>query len=653
MAREIEFGTSVKSVKKDVNYIGREFSTIRANLIEFAKQYFPTAYNDFNESSPGMMFIEMAAYVGDILNFYIDNQFREALLHSAEEKKNIFKIVQSMGYKPSLSTPATVFGEFTVEVPALTIDDDNYRADLNYAPIVSADSTFNSTNTGTTFRLMDDINFKTSSSFDNRTIVVSQTEDDVPTHFKVTKTGVLQSGEVNKESFTFADATKFDKVILSKENVVEITSCIDDDGNKWYHVPYLAQDTVFEDEENTVVNTPDLSQYKDETPYLMKLIKTARRFTTYVRSDGLTEIRFGAGISTNADEEMVPNPDNVGSSLSTGISKLDTSFDPSNFLNTRTFGQAPSNITLNFTYTHGGSINDNILAEQLDEVNTSNVVLSSEGLDAAKVTAVKDSLEVTNKLPATGGSSGQNIDEIKLSAMANMATQKRAVTLKDYITRVYSLPQKYGNIAKAHIVQDEQLDQVAGGEEGQKPSYKELSNPLALNLYVLGYDYKRNFVHLNQATKTNLKTYLSQYRIMTDAINIKDAFIVNVSIKFAIITQRGNNKNEVLMRAIDKVKNHFHPKRWQINQPIVISDIAYQVSLCKGVASVVPPTEDNPSNSMVLVQNKFRKESGYSGNVYDMDSATKDGVIYPSLDPCIFEVKFPDIDIEGKVVGDI
>jgi len=273
MAREIEFGTSVKSVKKDVNYIGREFSTIRANLIEFAKQYFPTAYNDFNESSPGMMFIEMAAYVGDILNFYIDNQFREALLHSAEEKKNIFKIVQSMGYKPSLATPATVFGEFTVEVPALTIDDDNYRADLNYAPVVSADSTFNATNTGTTFRLMDDINFKTSSSFDNRTVVVSQTENDVPTHFKVTKTGVLQSGEVNKESFTFANAKKFDKVILSKENVVEITSCIDDDGNKWYHVPYLAQDTVFEDEENTVVNTPDLSQYKDETPYLMKLIK--------------------------------------------------------------------------------------------------------------------------------------------------------------------------------------------------------------------------------------------------------------------------------------------------------------------------------------------------------------------------------------------
>ena len=653
MAREIEFGTNVKGVKKDINYLGRDFANIRSNLIEFAKQYFPNAYNDFNEASPGMMFIEMAAYVGDILNFYIDNQYRESLLHSAEEKKNIFKIVQSMGYVPKLSSPSTVLADISVEVPAETIDDDNYTADIDYAPVISANSTFIASTTDTKFRLMDDVNFKTSSSFDPRSSIVSQTEDDIPTHYKITKQALLQSGESFTENFTFENAKKFDKIILSQLNVVEITSCIDDDGNKWYHVPYLAQDTVFEDIENTPVDTPDMSQYKDETPYLMKLIKTARRFTTYVRSDGRTEVRFGAGISSNADEEMIPNPDNVGSSLGTGISKLDASFDPSNFLNTKTFGQAPSNITLTFKYTYGGSLADNILSGQLDSVDSSNVVLSSEGLDSSKVSDVKDSVTITNELPATGGSSGQNIDEIKLSAMANMATQKRAVTLQDYVTRVYSLPQKYGNIAKAHIVQDEQLDQVAGGEEGDKPDYKELSNPLALNLYVLGYDYKRNFVKLNEATKTNLKIYLSQYRLVTDAINIKDAFIINFSVKFAIITQRGNNKNEVLMRCIDKVKKHFDVKKWQINQPIILSDIAYQISLCKGVASVVPPVEDNPEKSLVLIENKYDLDAGYSGNVYDLDAATKEGIVYPSLDPCIFEIKFPNLDIEGKVVGDI
>ncbi len=649
MAKEIEYGTNIKSVKKDIRYIGREFTTIRANLIEFAKTYFPTAYNDFNESSPGMMFIEMAAYVGDTLNFYIDNQYREALLHSAEEKKNIFKLAQSFGYKPKLANPAVAICDITVEVPAEVIDNDNYRADLSYAPIVSAGSLVSST-TGQNFRLLDDVNFKTSSSLDNRSSAISQTENDVPTHFKLTKQVIVESGQKTDKVFTFGNAVKFDKIILPDVNVVEILSCIDDDGNRWYEVPYLAQDTVFESTENNPVSTPDMSSNSADTPYLLKLIKTARRFTTYVRSDGKTEVRFGAGVSSNADEELVPNPDNVGSSLSTGISKLDTNFDPSNFLNTKSFGLSPSNISLTFTYTHGGSLDDNVLSNQINEVTDSRVVLSSEGLEASKVNDVRGSVEVTNNEPATGGSSGDTIEEVRERAMAYMATQGRAVTLQDYITRVYSLPQKYGNIAKAYIVQDEQLDNKAGGSLN-KATFE--SNPLALNLYVLGYDFKRNFVTLNNATKENLKIYLSQYRMVTDAINIKNAFIINIDVKFSIITQRGFNKNEVLMRAIDSVKKHFDVKKWQINQPIVLSDIAYKISLVNGVASVVPPVEDNPEKSMVVVGNVYDSEAGYNNNVYDMDAATKEGVVYPSLDPCIFELKFPDTDIEGRVVGDI
>ena len=649
MAKEIEYGTNIKSVKKDIRYIGREFNTIRANLIEFAKTYFPNAYNDFNESSPGMMFIEMAAYVGDTLNFYMDNQYREALLHSAEEKKNIFKLAQSFGYKPKLANPAVAICEVTVEVPAEQIDSNTYKADLSYAPIVSAGSLVGSTS-GQSFRLLDDVNFKTSSSLDERVEIISQTENDVPTHFKLTKQVIVESGTKTTKSFTFGNAVKFDKVILPEPNVVEIMSCIDDDGNKWYEVPYLAQDTVFESTENNPVTSPDMSSDSADTPYLLKLIKTARRFTTYVRSDGKTEVRFGAGISSNADEELIPNPDNVGSSLSTGISKLDTNFDPSNFLNTKTFGQAPSNISLTFTYTHGGSIEDNVLSNQITEVTDGKVVLSSEGLDASKVADVKDSVEITNNEPATGGSSGDTIDEVRERAMAYMATQGRAVTLQDYITRVYSLPQKYGNIAKAYIVQDEQLDNSAGGDL-DKASFE--SNPLALNLYVLGYDFKKNFITLNNATKENLKIYLSQYRMITDAINIKNAFIINISVKFSIITQRGFNKNEVLMRCIDAVKKHFDVKKWQINQPIILSDIAYKISLVNGVASVVPPIEDNPEKSMVVVENVFDSEAGYNNNVYDIDAATKEGVVYPSLDPCIFELKFPDTDIEGRVVGDI
>jgi hypothetical protein len=172
-------------------------------------------------------------------------------------------------------------------------------------------------------------------------------------------------------------------------------------------------------------------------------------------------------------------------------------------------------------------------------------------------------------------------------------------------------------------------------------------------MFLLGYDESRKLTTLNEAVKQNLKLYLSQYRILTDAINLKNAYIVNVGVKFAIITQRGYNKSEVLFNCVQAVKNHFDISKWQINQPIVLSDIAYQISLVDGVASVVPPIDNNPNKELILIENKATTTSGYSGNVYDIEQATKKGVVYPSLDPSIFEVKYPNQDILGKVVGDI
>ena len=277
-----DYNTNKKIEKKEVQYLGREFSDIRNNLLEFAKSYFPKTYNDFNESSPGMMFIEMAAYVGDILGFYIDNQYRESLLHAAEEKKNIFKIAQSFGYKPKLSSPATAICDFTVEVPAVQVGQ-NYQPNLDYAPILDMDSTFSSTQ-GTTFRLLDDINFKVSSSLDNMTQEISQYSGEVPSHFKLTKKGLVKSGTKTSQEFTFGNATKFDKVILSNSNVIDIISCTDSKEDKWYEVPFLAQDTVFASMENSEKNSPDLSTYKKESPFLLKLIKTAKRFTRWIQT---------------------------------------------------------------------------------------------------------------------------------------------------------------------------------------------------------------------------------------------------------------------------------------------------------------------------------------------------------------------------------
>jgi len=648
-----DYGTNKKLISKEVNYLGRDFTDIRANLIEFAKTYFPNQYNDFNEASPGMMFVEMASYVGDVLNYYVDNQFRETLLHYAEERKNVLAIAQSYGYKPKLATPSLVQLTVSVEVPAKVVGS-NYQADLDYAGILSSNSTVTSNN-GTEFTLMDDVNFKASSSLDRMKVeLLDPPSGATPALFRLTKKVLAQSGTRESEDFSFTTAKEFDKIVLSNEKVTEIISVTDSQGNTFYQVPFLAQDTIFETEQNTTLTDPDLAEFEMDTPYLLKLIKSSRRFTTYVRDDNKMELRFGSGVSDNADEEIIPNPDNVGSSLGMGVSRLDEAFDPSNFLKTQTFGLAPSNTTLTVNYNYGGRVEDNVPSNTINKFSRKVYTISTEGITGADKETSEQSISITNESPASGGSTTETLTQIKENAAAYFNAQNRAVTKADYITRAYSLPQKYGNIAKAYIVQDEQLEkkQLSINDGVIQTITADKSNPLALNMYLLGYNSDKKLVALNRAVKQNLKIYLSQYRILTDAINIKDGYVINVGVKFNIIVKRGYNKNDVLFRAIQKVKQFFAPDKWQINQPIVLTDLAYQISLVDGVVSIVPPEVNNPNQDLILIENKSKVANGYSGNVYDLKSASQEGIIYPSLDPSIFELKFPNSDIEGKVVGD-
>ena len=278
--------------------------------------------------------------------------------------------------------------------------------------------------------------------------------------------------------------------------------------------------------------------------------------------------------------------------------------------------------------------------------------------------SAKDSLSVVNTKPATGGSAGQSIREVRESALAYYQAQQRTVTKEDYIVRTYSLPPKYGNIAKAFVVQDDQLNKSIGTDELER-TIKEsdigktiksvqvrIPNPLAMNLYTLGYDSNTNLQPLNYTVKENLKNYLSQYRLVTDAINIKDAYIINIGISYAILTKIGFNKNDVLTRCTAALQSFFNIGRWQIGQPIVLSDIAYELSLVDGVASVVAPKDNNPDTLPILIENKYKIQDGYSGNFYDIDSGMIDGVLYPALDPSIFEIKYPNSDIKGQVLGD-
>ena len=422
--------------------------------------------------------------------------------------------------------------------------------------------------------------------------------------------------------------------------------------------------------ENNAKNDPEFSQYNDEAPYMLKLKKTPRRFTTFIRSDGYTELRFGAGISDSPDEEIIPNPNNVGGNLPGSPSYLDKYYDPVNFLKTKAYGQAPSNTTLTIKYSYGGGIQDNVTAQSINSF-TNLIIENQDNLTQTLVDESRSSVAAINPQPATGGKGAETPKELKENALAYFQAQGRAVTKQDYITRVYAMPPKYGAVAKAYIVQDEQLnvpnmqvetklgsnifvdERVVSELKNKDLSGTErLPNPMALNLYILGYNGNRQLTQLNVAVKENIKTYLSQYRLMTDAINIKNAWIINIGVKFSIIVRRGYNKEEVTLRCIEEVKKFFLITRWQINQPIVVQELAYAISVVDGVGAVVPPKDDNPKNMTVLIYNKHDSSKGYSGNIYDLNSAEKTGVVYPSLDPSIFELKFPATDIEGMVVGD-
>ena len=623
-----------EQVKKDIKYLNKDFGAFRQNLIDFAKNYYPNTYNDFNESDPGMMFIEMASYVGDILSYYGDDNLKESLFNHSTERANVLAHALSRGYKTKNVVSARTDLDVYHLIPAVGSGDD-VRPDFRYALTVNENLVVRSEDDPEIeFRTVSPVDFNFSSSFDPTEIKVHSTDaiSKEPLYYLLKKTVPAISGKIKTTTFTFDSPKIYDKIILNDINIIEVLDVYDSEEERWYETPYLAQETIFEPMANIAANDPELSQYRDSVPYLLKLRKTAKRFVTRYRSDDQLELNFGSGISADADEEIIPNPDNVGSNLISLASNLDTSIDPSNFLYTKTYGLAPNNTTLTIRYTVGDGVKSNVPSNVLKDIVEVTFGEEDITLNQVLLKSAKASIAVTNPVPAKGGRLKETNDEIKNNAMSFFGAQNRMVTKEDFMVRAYSMPSRFGSVAKAFIVPDDQLSSVYPGER--------IPNPLAMNMYTLGYNSQGHLVPLNPAIKENLKRYLSEYRILTDAINIKDAFIINIGIDFEVIIFPDYNANEVLLKCVSKIKSLFQSNKWQIGQPIIESKVQVELDKIEGVQNV-------PS---VTFKNLYDTNLEYSGNVYDLNEARKDGIIYPSLDPSIFEVKFPNKDIRGKSV---
>lgn len=604
--------------QRDIKYTDRTFNEFRQQLIDFTQNYFPDTYNDFSEASPGMLFMEQAAYIGDVLSLYQDIQFQETFRQYAEEKKNLYDLAYEVGYTPKVTCASSVELDIYQRVDYVVDGNGDRVPDYDQALVIDENAQFEST-TGEPVRFITDrkVDFSFSSSFDPTEVSVYSTAANKVTQFLLKKKVKAISGEVKTQTFTIGAVEPYKTITIDDDKIIGVLDITDSNGYTWYEVPYLAQDTIFQEIPNT---GPDKNMVQSS----MQLLSVPRRFVTRFSTDGILKIQFGAGTqTTTSDKVITPDPTHVGIGTDYGRTKLDKAYDPSNFMFTRAYGLAPNRVELTVRYLVGGGVEANVPANSI--TNIKSIVTSA--ID----TSNDDTVAVNNPKPATGGRDGDTVEELRQNSLKAYTEQLRAVNREDFILRAVSMPTRFGGICKAYLLQDDLTttksltDNIVDG------------NPLSLSLYVLAYDNDKKLTTLSDTTRENLQTYLSQYRMLTDAINIKDAFIVNIGVTYDIILRPGFVGRDVLLRCTQALKDYFSIEKWKINQPINISNIYTLLDKVKGVQTV----------QNVSIENKVG--GSYSQYAYDIKGATKNGIVYPSYDPCIFEVKYPNQDIKGRI----
>jgi hypothetical protein len=615
------------ATKRDIKYIDRDFTSLKNSLIDYTKTYFPNTYNDFTPSSPGMMFMEMAAYVGDVMSFYVDNQFQETFMQYARQTQNLYDLAYMMGYKPKATTAATTELDIYQQVPAITNGAGESIPDFTYALQIPSSTTVTSNLSGSLqFVIQDKIDFTSSGSMDETTVTVYQTAAGAPTFFLLKKTRQAISATIKTKTFSFTSPIPFNNKLINDNNILNILDITDSNGDKWYEVDYLAQDAVYDSIKNSNPNDPNLSS-DTNIAYLLKTKQVAKRFATRFLNKNTLQLQFGSGNPGDVTEELIPNPNNVGLGLPSEQDKLTTAFSPTNYIFTDSYGIAPSNTTLTVRYYVGGGVTANTPANTLTVLDNTNIEFINSSIpdsQSSLANQIFDSLLVNNPIAATGGSDGDDINEIRQNSMGNFQNQLRSVTFDDYVIRSLSLPSIYGTISKVYA---------------SKPQASSNSNN-TLDLYILSYNDQKELTTATPALKQNLATYLAEYKMINDAIGIKDAFIINIGINFEIITLPSFNSDEVILECITALIDAFSIDKWQINQPILLRDLNVLLDNIEGVQTV---------KTLEFI-NKTGENLGYSEYSYDIKGATQNNVIYPSLDPMIFELKYPNTDIQGKVV---
>lgn len=590
------------SKNPDIKYLNREFLDIKGELVNLAKNYFPETYNDFSPTSPGTMFLEMAAYVGDIISFYSDNQIQETFTHLAKNPANLYTLAYMYGYHPKVTHPSEVLLTVSQTVPAIGPQGEEVP-DFTEADMLPGTLSIVANNPSRTqFNLSNSVDFSFSSSLDP-TSIEAITENGEVTDFILTKTVKAFSGTTAIATVEVEELERFFTAEIDDEGIIKVLSIVDSDNNEWIEVPYLGQDTTFQEGIIT-----EQGVRKD-----LLLVKQDRRFVTRFTSTGTLQIQFGAGIKDSGDQEsFLPDPRTVGQGLSVTENKFNIFYDPSNFLFTNSYGLAPTpGTTLTITYLTGNGVQDNINAGEID---------FSVG-----------NFSITNLEPAQGGRGPESIRELRENITRAFKQQGRIVTLEDYAVRAASLPGDFGVVSKVF------------------PSLAASSSVLStsnttVDLYILSEDSEGRLIPPTETLKENLRKYLSQFTPLTQTVNIRDAFVINIGVQIEVLPRPGAGTQQLLAQVIESAQEYFDTSRRSINTPIDLNEL-YSIidNKVKGVQTVENVRIFN------LAGNIDGRE--YSGFSYDIQGGLRNNIIYPSLDPSIFEVKFPDQDIKAKIVS--
>ena len=632
--------------RKQVKYLNKDFSDFKKSLIEFTKFYFSDTYQDFSDASPGSIFLDLSSYIGDVLSYYTDHSFKENLLAHAEEKENLVSLAQGFGYKPRLVTPAFC----TVSMSALIPADSEGNLETKYLPRFLPGTSFavSTQNDVGTFITKDICDFGDATNRDVRPFSLQDTG--LPDFYLVSKPIKTISGTEKSIERVITTPTKFLKIEVPGANVVDIKSVVDAEGNTWNQVDNLSQDYIFQD----IVASPSST---DVVPfYKLKTIKTNRRFVVRLNRNLKTELIFGGGTGDLSD--VYENPDYKSVYDENYLQNMtNVALDTLNFTTGNSFGLAPGNTTLTITYRVAGGVTSNVgsgLINKISNLSTGNETRILSTADQAVYRTMLSSVTVTNDEAASGGGSPPSVEQIRQSAMGYINAQGRIVTSTDYEKRVLSMPAKYGTVHKAFVIKDDAINAVVKftkeaqlGVESIDPeddiNYVD-DSPINtnINLYVMGLDSNNRLSTINNSVKLNIKQFLKGYRILTERINIVDAFRVSIGINYSIVVYKGSNTTDTLVRCSDTIRKYFNIDDWQINQPIIKDDLLVKIANVDGVQSVTTLT----------FVNKWQQQDGsdYAAYSYNIAANTKDRVIYPSADPCIFELRYPQTDIMGSAV---